>query len=42
MEQGITTMARALNEPLARPEVIDMDPEVKRKVDELWPRLGLA
>jgi 4-hydroxy-3-polyprenylbenzoate decarboxylase len=23
------------------PEVIDMDPEVKRKVDELWPKLGL-
>ena len=23
------------------PPVIDMDPEVKRKVDELWPRLGL-
>ncbi len=23
------------------PAVIDMDPEVKRKVDELWPRLGL-
>ena len=24
------------------PEVIAMDPEVKRKVDELWPKLGLA
>ncbi len=24
------------------PPVIDMDPEVKRKVDELWPRLGLT
>ncbi len=24
------------------PEVIVMDPEVKRKVDELWPKLGLA
>ncbi len=23
------------------PEVIDMDPEIKRKVDELWPKLGL-
>jgi 4-hydroxy-3-polyprenylbenzoate decarboxylase len=23
------------------PPVIDMDPEVKRKVDELWPKLGL-
>jgi 4-hydroxy-3-polyprenylbenzoate decarboxylase len=23
------------------PEVIGMDPEVKRKVDELWPKLGL-
>jgi 4-hydroxy-3-polyprenylbenzoate decarboxylase len=24
------------------PEVISMDPEIKRKVDELWPRLGLG
>jgi 4-hydroxy-3-polyprenylbenzoate decarboxylase len=24
------------------PEVIDMDPEIKRKVDELWPSLGLT
>ena len=24
------------------PEVINMDPEIRRKVDELWPRLGLA
>ncbi len=24
------------------PEVIHMDPEIKRKVDELWPRLGLT
>ncbi|MDP3182834.1 MAG: UbiD family decarboxylase, partial [Desulfobaccales bacterium] len=24
------------------PEVISMDPEIKRKVDELWPRLGLT
>ena len=24
------------------PRVIDMDPEIKRKVDELWPRLGLS
>jgi 4-hydroxy-3-polyprenylbenzoate decarboxylase len=24
------------------PAVIDMDPEIRRKVDELWPRLGLA
>ncbi len=24
------------------PEVIAMDPEVKRKVDELWPKLGLG
>jgi|UniRef100_A0A7C3WLN2 4-hydroxy-3-polyprenylbenzoate decarboxylase len=23
------------------PEVIEMDPEVKRRVDELWPKLGL-
>jgi 4-hydroxy-3-polyprenylbenzoate decarboxylase len=23
------------------PQVIEMDPEVKRKVDELWPKLGL-
>jgi 4-hydroxy-3-polyprenylbenzoate decarboxylase len=23
------------------PPVIDMDPEIKRKVDELWPKLGL-
>jgi 4-hydroxy-3-polyprenylbenzoate decarboxylase len=24
------------------PAVINMDPEIKRKVDELWPRLGLV
>jgi 4-hydroxy-3-polyprenylbenzoate decarboxylase len=24
------------------PPVIDMDPEIKRKVDELWPKLGLG
>jgi 4-hydroxy-3-polyprenylbenzoate decarboxylase len=23
------------------PEVIEMDPEIKKKVDELWPKLGL-
>ncbi|MEJ2069355.1 MAG: menaquinone biosynthesis decarboxylase [Syntrophobacterales bacterium] len=24
------------------PPVIDMDPEIKKKVDELWPKLGLS
>jgi 4-hydroxy-3-polyprenylbenzoate decarboxylase len=23
------------------PDIIEMDPEIKKKIDQLWPKLGL-
>jgi 4-hydroxy-3-polyprenylbenzoate decarboxylase len=42
-KMGIDATRKGPEEGFTRewPPVIDMDPEVKRKVDELWPRLGL-
>jgi 4-hydroxy-3-polyprenylbenzoate decarboxylase len=43
-KMGIDATRKGPEEGFTRewPPVIEMDPEVKRKVDELWPRLGLA
>jgi 4-hydroxy-3-polyprenylbenzoate decarboxylase len=43
-KMGIDATRKWAEEGFTRewPPVIDMDPEVKRKVDELWPKLGLA
>jgi len=43
-KMGIDATRKGPEEGFTRewPPVIDMDPEVKRKVDELWPRLGLV
>jgi 4-hydroxy-3-polyprenylbenzoate decarboxylase len=42
-KMGIDATRKWPEEGFSRPwpKVIDMDPEVKRKVDELWPKLGL-
>jgi 4-hydroxy-3-polyprenylbenzoate decarboxylase len=42
-KMGIDATRKGPEEGFTRewPPVIDMDPEVKRKVDELWPKLGL-
>jgi 4-hydroxy-3-polyprenylbenzoate decarboxylase len=43
-KMGIDATRKWPEEGFSRPwpEVINMDPEIRRKVDELWPRLGLA
>ena len=43
-KMGIDATRKGPEEGFTRewPPVIDMDPEVKRKVDELWPKLGLV
>ena len=42
-KMGIDATRKGPEEGFTRewPPVIDMDPEIKRKVDELWPKLGL-
>jgi 4-hydroxy-3-polyprenylbenzoate decarboxylase len=42
-KMGVDCTRKWPEEGFARdwPEIIEMDPEIKRKVDELWPKLGL-
>jgi len=42
-KMGVDCTRKWPEEGFARdwPEVIEMDPEIKKKVDELWPKLGL-
>jgi 4-hydroxy-3-polyprenylbenzoate decarboxylase len=43
-KMGVDCTRKWAEEGFARdwPEVIEMDPEIKKRVDELWPKLGLT